>query len=119
MIKPRCMITVDVEAMPMRAGSKHVDTLIYGKIGGGEYGIGKIMDIADKHHVKITFFLILRNVNYTVMKLLMQENILFPADMTFRSTATMICLRMLWERNRGARMKTIIHGIKMTITPKL
>lgn len=57
MIKPRCMITVDVEAMPMRAGSKHVDTLIYGKIGGGEYGIGKIMDIADKHHVKITFFL--------------------------------------------------------------
>ena len=31
MIKPRCMITVDVEAMPMRAGSNHVDTLIYGK----------------------------------------------------------------------------------------
>lgn len=57
MIKPRCMITVDVEAMPMRAGSNHVDTLIYGKIGGVEYGIGKIMDIADKHHVKITFFL--------------------------------------------------------------
>ena len=27
MIKPRCMITVDVEAMPMRAGSNHVDTL--------------------------------------------------------------------------------------------
>lgn len=57
MIKPRCMITVDVEAMPMRAGSNHVDTLIYGKIGGEEYGIGKIMDIADKHHVEVTFFL--------------------------------------------------------------
>lgn len=57
MIKPRCMITVDVEAMPMRAGSNHVDTLIYGKIGGGEYGIGKIMDIADKHNVEVTFFL--------------------------------------------------------------
>ncbi|MFG6327704.1 MAG: methyltransferase domain-containing protein [Lachnospiraceae bacterium] len=57
MIKPRCMITVDVEAMPMRAGSNHVDTLIYGKVGGGEYGIGKIMDIADKHNVEVTFFL--------------------------------------------------------------
>lgn len=56
MNKPRCMLTVDVEAMSMRAPSKHVDTLIYGKINGKEYGIGRMMDIADKHHVKMTFF---------------------------------------------------------------
>ena len=57
MEKPRCMLTIDVEALPKRAKSNHVDTLIYGKIGGMEYGIGKMMDIADKHHVKMTFFL--------------------------------------------------------------
>lgn len=56
MEKPRCMLTVDVEAMPNRAETAHVDTLIYGRIGGKEYGIGKMMDIADKHHVKMTFF---------------------------------------------------------------
>lgn len=54
--KPRCMLTVDVEAMPNRALSNHVNTLIYGKIGGKEYGIGRMMDIADKHNVKMTFF---------------------------------------------------------------
>lgn len=57
MKKPRCMLTVDVEAMPGRAASDHMNTLIYGRIGGKEYGIGKIMDIADKHHIVVTFFL--------------------------------------------------------------
>ena len=28
--KPKCMLTVDVEALPRRAASDHVDTLIYG-----------------------------------------------------------------------------------------
>ncbi len=56
MDKPRCMLTVDVEAMPNRADSDHVNTLIYGRAGGREYGIGRMMDIADKHHVKMTFF---------------------------------------------------------------
>lgn len=56
MDKPRCMLTVDVEAMPNRAEKDHVNTLIYGRIGGKEYGIGRMMDIADKHHVKMTFF---------------------------------------------------------------
>jgi len=56
MEKPRCMLTVDVEAMSNRAASDHVNTLIYGRIGGEEYGIGRMMDIADKHHVKMTFF---------------------------------------------------------------
>lgn len=56
MDKPRCMLTVDVEALPNRAASDHVNTLIYGRAGGREYGIGRMMDIADKHHVKMTFF---------------------------------------------------------------
>ena len=54
--KPKCMLTVDVEALPRRAASDHVDTLIYGRICEREYGIGKMMDIADKHNVKMTFF---------------------------------------------------------------
>lgn len=56
MNKPKCMLTVDVEAMPLRAPSEHVNTLIYGRVGGKEYGIGRMMDIADKHNVKMTFF---------------------------------------------------------------
>lgn len=47
MDKPRCMLTVDVEALPNRAASDHVNTLIYGRAGGREYGIGRMMDIAD------------------------------------------------------------------------
>lgn len=54
--KPRCMLTVDVEAMPNRVASNHVKTLIYGKTGGKEYGIGRMMDIADKHNIKMSFF---------------------------------------------------------------
>lgn len=57
MEKPKCILTVDVEALRMRAPSCHVDTLIYGRIDGGVYGIGRMMDIADRHGVKMTFFL--------------------------------------------------------------
>lgn len=56
-VKPKCILTVDVEALPMRAADHHVARLIYGKIGGEEWGIGRMMDIADKHQVKLTFFL--------------------------------------------------------------
>lgn len=56
MSKPKCMLTVDVEALRLRAVSNHVDTLIYGKVDNKEYGIGRMMDIADKHDVKMTFF---------------------------------------------------------------
>lgn len=57
MNKPKCVLTVDVEALSLRAADHHVDTLIYGNVGGQEYGIGKMMDIADKHNVRMTFFL--------------------------------------------------------------
>jgi len=56
MSKPKVMLTVDVEALPMRAESDHVNTLIYGRRDGKEYGIGRMMDIADKHNIKMTFF---------------------------------------------------------------
>lgn len=55
--KPKCMLTVDVEAFSMRAPDKYIDTLIYGRIDGGEWGIGKMMDIADRYGVQMTFFL--------------------------------------------------------------
>lgn len=57
MSRPKCILTVDVEALPLRAPGHHVDTLIYGCIDGEEWGIGRIMDIADYHGVKMTFFL--------------------------------------------------------------
>lgn len=56
MKKPRCMLTVDVEAWNRRAPDCYVDTLIYGRLNGEEWGIGRMMDIADKHDVKMTFF---------------------------------------------------------------
>lgn len=56
MNKPKVMLTVDVEALPIRAESDHVNTLIYGRKDGKEYGIGRMMDIADKHNIKMTFF---------------------------------------------------------------
>lgn len=55
--KPACILSVDVEALPMRASDNHVDTLIYGHIDREEWGIGKMMDIADRHNIKMTFFL--------------------------------------------------------------
>lgn len=57
MDKPKCILTVDVEAWEMRAPDRPVDTLIYGRINGAEWGIGRMMDIADRHGVKMTFFL--------------------------------------------------------------
>lgn len=56
MKQQKCMLTVDVEALRMRAQSDHVNTLIYGRMNGQEYGIGRMMDIADKHRVKMSFF---------------------------------------------------------------
>ena len=51
------MITIDVEAQPGRADRDHVDRLIWGKYPEGRAGIGEMMDIADKHGVKLTMFL--------------------------------------------------------------
>lgn len=62
MEKPKCILTVDAEALPMRAPHDHVEKLIMGRyksgdLYDGEWGIGRMMDIADKHNVQMTFFL--------------------------------------------------------------
>ncbi len=51
------MITVDVEAFPRRAEKDHVERLIWGRYPDGCGGIGEMMDIADKHNVKLVMFL--------------------------------------------------------------
>lgn len=52
----KIMLTVDVEARPSRARQEHIDTLIYGRFGGVEYGIGRMMTIAERYDAKMTFF---------------------------------------------------------------
>ena len=52
----RVAITVDVEAHDFRATQDHVDRLIWGRQAGQERGIGKMMDIADRCGVPLTFF---------------------------------------------------------------
>ncbi|HMN74567.1 MAG TPA: hypothetical protein PKC97_00755 [Burkholderiaceae bacterium] len=52
------VITIDVEAQPTRQDKDHVQRLIYGNFPGlGRAGIVDMMDIADRHRVKLTFFL--------------------------------------------------------------
>lgn len=60
------VITIDVEAQPGRASQDHVERLIYGNFPGkGRAGIVEMMDIADRYHVKLSFFLdVLEEVIY-------------------------------------------------------
>ena len=52
------VITIDTEALPHRQSQDHVQRLIYGNFPGqGRAGIVEMMDAADRHHVKLTFFL--------------------------------------------------------------
>ena len=52
----RIAITVDVEAHDFRAKDHHIDRLIWGRQQNREHGIGKMMDIADRHDLALTFF---------------------------------------------------------------
>lgn len=51
------VITVDTEAQPNRASCAHVQRLIHGCFSSRSGGIGKMMDIAEKNNVALTFFL--------------------------------------------------------------
>ncbi len=53
----RLMVTVDVEAQPPRSPEKPLDRLVWGRFPEGEFGIGTMMSIADRHGVKLTMFL--------------------------------------------------------------
>jgi hypothetical protein len=50
-------ISVDVEALPHRAPDNHVDTLIFGRSGGGEHGIREQMALFSGMGVPATFYL--------------------------------------------------------------
>jgi hypothetical protein len=47
----------DVEAGLNRAYSDHIDTLVWGKLEGGEYGIGRICDVLEQHGLKGNFLI--------------------------------------------------------------
>jgi len=58
MNKRKVIITVDVEALSGRANQQHIDRLIWGRFPGQneDYGLLKIMDIADEYKVPLTCF---------------------------------------------------------------
>lgn len=55
-------VSVDVEALPHRATSGHVDKLIFGRSGGGEYGIPREISVFRDLGVPTTFYLELGEV---------------------------------------------------------
>ncbi len=61
------VITIDVEALPARQSEDHVQRLIHGNFPhSGRAGNVDMMDIADRHNVRLTFFLdVLEEVNYS------------------------------------------------------
>lgn len=53
----RLMLSVDVEALPSRAESNHIDKLIYGKFGSKEHGIRTLCRIFDEYNIRAVFML--------------------------------------------------------------
>lgn len=50
-------LSFDVEALPGRSESNHVDHLIWCRFGGQEYGISRLCDVLDEHQLKANFML--------------------------------------------------------------
>jgi len=50
-------LSFDVEALPERATSDHIDRLVWGKVDGGEYGIRRICDVLAQYGLKGNFML--------------------------------------------------------------
>lgn len=55
--RKKIVITIDTEALTARAEEDHVKRLIWGEHKGSEYGLRRMMDIADKYGAKLTSFL--------------------------------------------------------------
>lgn len=55
--KPSAFISFDVEALPGRADSDHVDRLIWGKFGNSQFGIGRICNVLNQHKIKGNFLI--------------------------------------------------------------
>lgn len=56
-IKPVSFLSFDIEALPGRAETDHINRLIWGKLGSGEYGIKRITSILGEHSIKGNFLL--------------------------------------------------------------
>jgi hypothetical protein len=50
------IVTIDTEAQPARAAGDHVKKLIIGDYGDDNFGILRMMDIADANGIKLVFF---------------------------------------------------------------
>jgi hypothetical protein len=59
----RIWITVDVEAQRGRAADRHVERLVWGREGYEEFGIGRMMDVADFCGVPLTMFIDLAEID--------------------------------------------------------
>lgn len=57
MNKPLSFISFDVEALPRRASQDHVDRLVWGRLGGGEFGIRRICGVLEQHKIKGNFMI--------------------------------------------------------------
>jgi len=56
-MKPVSFLSFDVEALPGRTDSDHVDRLMWGKLDGGEYGVKKICAILNEYGIKGNFLI--------------------------------------------------------------
>ncbi|MGE5156346.1 MAG: polysaccharide deacetylase family protein, partial [Betaproteobacteria bacterium] len=60
-----CLLSFDVEALHGRAAGPHwIDSLVWGKVDGGEYGIRRICDILDQYSVKASFLIEFASCSY-------------------------------------------------------
>lgn len=50
------LISVDVEALPHRAPSNHIDTLVFGNVSDGVYGVRRLCEIFKEFGIAGTFF---------------------------------------------------------------
>lgn len=56
-MRPISFLSFDVEALPGRAISDHIDRLMWGKINGGEHGVGQICRILNEYGLKGNFLI--------------------------------------------------------------
>jgi len=55
--RPPSFLSFDVEALPGRATQDHIERLVWGRFGGGEYGIARISHILKQYGIKGNFLI--------------------------------------------------------------
>ncbi|HNG86967.1 hypothetical protein [Accumulibacter sp.] len=56
-MKPSAFLSFDVEALPGRAAADPIDTLVWGRLNGEEYGIKRICRILREYGLKANFLI--------------------------------------------------------------